>query len=80
MITNNEKDALNRAIDYANDCTIGLAGVTKDNFIVLNQECISYRKSIDDLKYEVNGNWSLERTSKSSCWKQFAPPKITQYF
>lgn len=79
MKSSKEQEALNRAINYANDFTIGLAGVTKDNFIVLNEECISYRKSIDDLKYEVNGNWTVEHTVKCSQCKQFAQPKIIKY-
>lgn len=76
MTTNNEQDALKRAINYANDFTIGIAGVTKENTVVINEECVEYRRSINDLKYEANGNWSFERNIKSSGWKQIAPTKI----
>ena len=76
MTTNSEQDALKLAINYANDFTIGIAGVTKDNGVVINEECLRYRRSINDLKYEVNGNWSLERTIKSSHWRQLAPAKV----
>lgn len=76
MILNNEQEALNRAISYANDFTIGIAGVTKENMVVINEECVRYRESINDLKFEVKGNWVIERSSR---WKQHAPSTIIEY-
>jgi hypothetical protein len=79
MITNSEQEALNLAINYANDFTIGIAGVTRENSVVISEECIRYRRGINDLKYEANGNWIIETTIKSSKWKQLAPAKIIKY-
>ncbi|HEY8934004.1 MAG TPA: hypothetical protein VIM65_02245 [Cyclobacteriaceae bacterium] len=79
MTLNNEQEALNRAINYANDFTIGIAGVTKENMVVINEECVRYRERINDLKFEVNGNWGIERNSKRSRWKQRASATIVEY-
>jgi len=79
MTLNNEQDALNRAINYANDFTIGIAGVTKENMVVINEECVRYRESINDLKFEVNGNWVIERSARSSQWMQHAPSIVIEY-
>ncbi len=79
MTTNHEQEALQRAINYANDFTIDIAGVTKSDTIVINEECVRYRRSINDLKYETNGNWAVKRTVKSSRWKQLAPTTIIKY-
>jgi len=79
MSLNNEQEALNRAISYANDFTIGIAGVTKENMVVINEECVRYRERINDLKFEVSGNWIIERSNKSSQWKQHAPATVIEY-
>lgn len=79
MTLNNEQEALNRAINYANDFTIGIAGVTKENMVVINEECVRYRERVNDLKFEVNGNWVIERSTRSSQWKQDAPATIIKY-
>jgi len=79
MTLNNEQEALNRAISYANDFTIGIAGVTKENMVVINEECVRYRESINDLKFEVKGNWAIERNTRSSRWKQHPPATIIKY-
>jgi hypothetical protein len=78
MTLNNEREALNRAINYANDFTIGFAGVTKENMVVIN-ECVRYRESISDLKFEVTGNWVINRSARSSQGKQDAPATIIKY-
>lgn len=79
MSLSNEQEALNRAINYANDFTIGIAGVTRENFVVINEECVRYRESINDLKFEVKGNWEIERSVRSSRWKQHAPATVIEY-
>lgn len=35
---------------YSADPSIRVAGVTKDNCVVTTQDCVDYRRKIDDLK------------------------------
>lgn len=62
------QQARTQALVHAANFTIGIAGVTRDLYIVTTAECVTYQLRKNNLVYWVDGNWTFKRRPDGCGW------------